>query len=204
MVNVIIMDKKKFAIIIVAVSLVLVVGAYVAYYAYASMVIIPEDVNTLNDDLQSIEENTIPDSDIKELEELANQLESPDYVLVSYSQRKQLADELRNNPDLVFLKMSLITTNSTFAENKEAASKYDFLLKWDIARDMRSVYSDEYIITANKFVNTYENLPNDLEKGDEAKVVADLRELADNSRELNKLSKELKSKIQNLINKLEG
>ena len=198
------MDKKVLALLIVGV-IVLVAGGYASYYAYASVVLIPEDVNTFKSELDSLENGTIiPESDIKEIENVANQLESGQYVLVSDSERKKVADDMRNDPFFVSLNSSAQEIKNNFTNNQNIASRYDILLKGSVANQIRNIYSDELSNTTDKLIQIAQKLPNDIENGNKTLIIADFREMASIGRQLNNQAAAAKINLQNVINELEG
>jgi len=90
------MDKKYWALTI----LVLVVGGYASYYAYAMTILVPKDLKTFKDELEAMEEPFITPSEIKEMEEIRSMLEGVDLKVIPAEGRKQGAEELRSEMSL--------------------------------------------------------------------------------------------------------
>lgn len=199
------MNKRELLLVIIVVGcVVLVAGSYGCYYAYASMVLIPEDLNTFKSELNSINNSVIiPESDIQQIDTLADKFESGELVLVSASQRKTVADNMRSDPSFNSLNSTLLKVKEDFAVNREIASRYDFILKEDVANDIRSIYSDDYVQTADDIRRIYQKMPTDFENGDKSVILADFRNYTTNARKLNNQTAQAKVKLEDVIKKLE-
>ncbi|MFA0834550.1 MAG: hypothetical protein ACC609_11150 [Methanobacterium formicicum] len=200
------MNKRELFLVIIAVSaVVLVAGSYGCYYAYATMVLVPEDLNTLKSELNSINNSVIiPESDIQKVDTLADQFESGELVLVSDSQRKTVADSMRSDPSFYNLDSTMQQVKKNFTVNREIASRYDFILKEDVANDIRSIYSDDYLQTAENICRIYQKMPEDFENGDKNVIIADFRNYTANARKLNNQTAQAKVKLEDVILKLES
>lgn len=195
------MDKKKIALIILV---VVIVGAYASFYAYASMVLIPEDKKVFKEELSGIGNSSITDSDISTLESEATQIESIDLTIIPADQRKTMADQMRNDPFITTMNSTIAELKKNVTNNQEIASRYDLLLKGDVANNIRSVYSQELINAMDKMNQIMVALPNDLENGDSKAVANDLRTLAQLGRELKNMSTTSQAKLETVVNQFGG
>lgn len=195
-------NKKMIALIAVV---VVIVGGYASYYTYASTYLIPKDVKVFKDELKSMEGAPIPEKNITEMETLANHIQKlPSLKVVPLSERKKMANEMRNDPYFTYMNSTIDEINENFTNNQIIASKYDILLKGDVANNIRDVYNVQIIDLVKNMTRTYQKMPNDIEKGDNNAYANDFRELAKYGRELNVIAVKDKTKLQNIINSLGG
>lgn len=183
---------------------VVIVGAYASFYAYASMVLIPEDKKVFKEELSGIGNSSITDSDISTLESEATQIESIDLTIIPADQRKTMADQMRNDPFITTMNSTIAELKKNVTNNQEIASRYDLLLKGDVANNIRSVYSQELINAMDKMNQIMVALPNDLENGDSKAVANDLRTLAQLGRELKNMSTTSQAKLETVVNQFGG
>ncbi len=196
------MNKKILALLIVA---VLIIGGYAAFYVFQSLYAIPEDVKVFKDELKSIENAPIPEKDIKELETLANQIENgPSLKIIPKSERTKMANDMRNDPFFTSINSTVDEIKQNVTNNLEIASRYDLLLKGDVANNIRGIYSQKLISLAEDMQKIIEKIPNNFENGDNTALANDLRELARLGREMNTLAAQNKGKLNDIIKSLEG
>lgn len=196
------MNKKVIALIALV---VVIVGGYASYYAYASTYLMPKDVKVFKDELKSMEGVPIPESNITEMETLANQIQKlPSLKVVPLSERKKMANEMHNDPYFTHMNSTINEINKNFTNNQEIASRYDILLKGDVANNIRDVYNLQVIDLVKNMTNIYQKMPNDIENGDNTAYANDFRELAKYGRELNAIAIEDKTKLQSIIRSLGG
>lgn len=196
------MNRKIFAVAIIA---VLIIGGYGAFYAYESIYVVPEDLKIMKGELKSIEGGNIPESDINQMESLANQIQNmPSLKIIPLQERKKIANDLRNDPFYVSMNSTINELNANSTNNQGIASRYDILLKGNVAKDIRGIYSTEMTALVQNMKSTIEKMPVDIENGDNSALANDYREIAKIAREYNKLSSNDKTKLQNIINNLEG
>lgn len=195
------MDNKKLALIILV---VVVVGAYASYYAYASMVLIPEDKKVFKDELASLGNVSSSDADIAQMEQAASQIESIDLTVIPAAERKTLADQMRSDPFFTTWNASIAELKQNITRNQEIASRYDLLLKGNVANNIRSIYSQDLVAKVEALGPIFEKIPNDLEKGDGAAYARDVRELAKSMKELQQQLIISKAKLETVVNELGG
>jgi exonuclease VII small subunit len=200
--GVIFLNKKVLALLIVG---VIIVGAYVSYYAYATMVLMPADREVFQEELNSIKNSTVPESDIKELEQIADQIENGvSLTVIPASERKAYAQELANDPAISSINTTITEVKNNITTNEEIASRYDLLLKGDVADNIRAVYNQEIVTMMEELYQVVQKLPSDLEKGDNNAVADDFRQIANLSREYNQFVAEAEPRLQEIVNSLEG
>lgn len=187
------------------IAVLLIVGAYVSYYAYATMVLMPSDREVFQEELNSIKNSTITESDIKELEQAADQIENGvSLTVIPASERKVYAQELANDPAISSINSTINEVKSNVTTNEEIASRYDLLLKGDVADNIRAVYSQEMITMMEELNQIVQKLPSDLEKGDNKAVADDFRQIANLSKEYNQFVAEAVPRLQEIVNSLGG
>ncbi|MCE5214112.1 MAG: hypothetical protein LLF83_05270 [Methanobacterium sp.] len=191
------MDKKVIALIIVA---VIVVGAYGGYYAYATMVIQPEDLNTFKDELSGLSSgnnSTGISEDQIVLIESNNAL-----TLISQSQREAMAANLTAASGSGKAMLEEVKENITSNQNK--ASRYDIILKSDVANDIRAVYNQKILDLTNQMIANLDKQATDIKNGDTAAYVNDLREYNKLVNEYNAWRQQAIGYLQDIVNKLGG
>ncbi|HIH61262.1 MAG TPA: hypothetical protein HA298_01035 [Methanobacteriales archaeon] len=193
------MDKKYWALIIV---LVLVVGGYASYYAYAMTTLVPKDLKTFKDDLKAMEEPFITPSEIKEMEEIRSMLEGVDLKVIPAEERKKIADEIRSEIPLKELQEFKYNCSSN---REDVAFRYDVLLMGDVAKDIREVYSKDVEEKAEKLITLMNKMADDFEKGDTEALKADIDEFIKLGKELENWRVKIgKPGLQRIVEKLGG
>jgi len=196
------MNKKLAALIIV---LVIVVGGYLGYYAYAMTTLVPEDLKTFKSELKSVEEPFLTSAEIKEMKELSSMLEGTDLKVIPQEERKKMADELRKdyfgNMTKEFQEFKYNCTRN----REDVAFRYDILLMGDVASDIREVYSKDIEQKMEKLVNLTNKMPDDFERGDTEAFKADIDELVKLMEELEDWRVNVaKPKLQRIVERLGG
>ncbi|MEN6293088.1 MAG: hypothetical protein ABFC34_11070 [Methanobacterium sp.] len=196
------MNKK--IIVLIALAMV-IVGGYASYYTYASTVIVPDDVKVFKDELKSIETDPIPESDITELEKEANQIQNlPSLKIIPLSERKKMASDMKKDPFFTSMNSTMAELNENITINQEIASRYDIMMKGDVANNIRTIYSEQMVDLMQNMTKTIQKMPSDFESGDNIAIANDLRKLAKIGRDLNKLAAEDKPKLNDIIKSLGG
>lgn len=193
------MNKKLLVLIILLVG---VIGLYGAYYVYATSVIVPEDLKVLKEEYSSIpDQGIINESEINELNTLATHIETGNSLTtISKSQRQKVANDLRNQ--MQTYKSQIQEVKQNFTNNNEIASRYDLILKGDVATELRSAYNESKLSLFDKFLNITDNMADDYEKGDNKAVANDIREVTTLGKQLNNWSITSKSQLHNIIKQL--
>ncbi len=195
------MDKKVIALIVLA---VVIVGGYAAYYTYATMVIIPEDVQLLKEELDAASTPFINESDIESLENSANLIESYDALsLMPQSERDMVAQNITSGISGASIDQ-LNKIKQNFTENRERAQKYDYLFKGDVANDIRQAYSDQLFDLVDQMIVLLNKSATDVRSGNSQAFANDLRELAKLAREMNQYQEQIKIHLQDAVTKLGG
>jgi D-ribose pyranose/furanose isomerase RbsD len=194
------MNKKTIALIILV---VVIVGAYASYYAYASMVLIPEDLTVFKSELQPTSSPAIPESGITALENSANMVESYNALsMISQSERNIHAEEITSDNGNYSTVLKELKKNAT--ANQEIALRYDLLLKGDVANEIRLIYANETVVIVDQMKNNTDKQAADLKSGDSKAYANDLREFAKLARQLNTNLEQAHTHLQNVVNKLGG
>jgi hypothetical protein len=191
------MDKKVIALIVVV---VIVVGAYAGYYAYATMVLQPEDLKVFKEELDAASNLTIDtgitDSQISTIES-SNVLAS-----IPQTTRDELANNLTSGSNTV--KSTLETAKKDFTGNREIASRYDWILKSDVANNIRLAYDQKMIDLIDQMLANMDKQATDIKNGDTVAYANDLREFNKLASEYNSYVQKTKEYLQQIVNKLGG
>jgi hypothetical protein len=194
------MNKKIIALIVLV---VVIAGGYATYYAYASMVLIPEDLKVLKSEFNATSNPGIPESDIKELENSASMVENYNALsLISQSERNTMAEQITS--DIGNYSTIRIELENNFTSNQEIAQRYDLMLKGDVAKELRLAYTNETIAILDQMKNNTEKQAADIKSGDSKAYANDLREFAKLARQLNSNIEQARTHLQNTINQLSG
>ncbi len=194
------MNNKTIAVIAVAAVFVLAAAAYGGYYAYATMVLMPEDKKIFEEELESI--NSFNES--KQIsDEQIDLIENYDALsLIPQSEREATADNITSGINSTNEEFEDLKANVT--RNQEIASRYDLIFKGDVADDIRSVYNQEIIDLADRILKNIDKQAEDIKKGDSKAYADDLREFNDLYEEYVEWSKVAKEKLQNIVTNMGG
>ena len=191
--------KISFPIAIVIV-LVVVLGVYASFYAYAVNNIEPQDLKTFEKDLKNIDSTKIPESDINSISNLANQIktgtkikELPEKQVSTYSAAMKPSQKL---------KISFENLNNKTKINQAIATRYDFLLKGDLAKEIRTAYNTKMVDLRQKMISTQEKAAKDFKKGNNTAVAADLKQYVKYAKEYNKITIEAKKSLEKIVEQL--
>ena len=196
------MNKR---LIIVLAVIIIVLGAYGSYYAYATTYLIPKDIELLKDEIKTINESGDYDAEIASLERQADRIENSSLLnKIPLSQRKKQANDLENGQGMQSVNNTLNELKQNITATNDMAWEYDLLLRGDVASSLKSAYSDEIVNTLNNMDPLMNKLAQDLRKGDNKAVAGDLRKLADALRTFNKQEQISANNLQDAVNKLEA
>lgn len=194
------MNKKIIAVIILV---VVMAGAYASYYAYASMVMVPEDLKIFKSELESLSSPAIPESELKELEESARMIENFDALsLASQSERNNIAESMISENENFTNEMQEFRIN--FTNNREISQRYDLMLKGEVANEIRSAYNYETLDLIDKIKNNTDKQAEDIKKGDSKAYANDVREFVKLAKKLNENLDQTRTHLQNVVNELGG
>lgn len=196
------MNKGLIAIIAV---IVVALGAYGGYYAYAVTYLVPQDINVLKEEISLINETGSYDDDIADLERQANNIENASSLkLIPLEQRQKQANDLENGQGIQTINSTLNKIEQHITTTKKMASGYDLLLKGDVAKGLKSAYSEEILNTLDGMGPLMAKLGQDLVEGDNKAVASDLRELANALRTFDEQEQISASNLQDVVNRLEA
>lgn len=194
------MNKKIIAVIILV---VVMAGAYASYYAYASMVMVPEDLKIFESELESLSSPAIHESELKELEESSRMIENFDALsLASQSERNNIAEIMISENENFTSEMQEFRNN--FTNNREISQRYDLMLKGDVANEIRSAYNYETLDLIDKIKNNTDKQAEDIKKGDSKAYANDVREFVKLAKKLNENLDQTRTHLQNVVNELGG
>lgn len=194
------MNKKIIAVIILV---VVIAGAYASYYAYASMVMVPEDLKIFESELESLSSPAIHESELKELEESSRMIENFDALsLASQSERNNIAEIMISENENFTSEMQEFRNN--FTNNREISQRYDLMLKGDVANEIRSAYNYETLDLIDKIKNNTDKQAEDIKKGDSKAYANDVREFVKLAKKLNENLDQTRTHLQNVVNELGG
>lgn len=195
---------NKRLIVIIAVIIV-ALGAYGGYYAYATTYLIPKDIELLKDEIKTINESGTYDDEIANLEKQADGIENSSLLKsIPLNERQKQANNLENGQSMQSINNTLNELKQNITATKKMALGYDLLLMGDIAAGLNSAYSDEILNTLNSMDPLMNKLAGDLRNGDSKSVAGDLRELADALRTFNKQEQISANNLQDVLNRLEA
>lgn len=194
------MNKKIIALII---FVVVIVGGYASYYAYASTVLAPQDLNTFKSEFNATNISPISESQIKDLENSADMVENYNALaLVPQSQRDSIAQQMTSGNGNYTSLMNDVKNN--FTKNQEISQRYDLMFRGDVAQEIRSVYSNETINLIEKAKNNADKQVTDIKSGDSKAYANDLREFASLLRQINTNIQQAHTHLNNTVNMLGG
>jgi hypothetical protein len=195
---------NKRLIVIIAV-IIIALGAYGGYYAYATTYLIPKDIELLKDEIKTINESGTYDDEIANLEKQADGIENSSLLKsIPLNERQKQANNLENGQSMQSINNTLNELKQNITATKKMALGYDLLLMGDIAAGLNSAYSDEILNTLNSMDPLMNKLAGDLRNGDSKSVAGDLRELADALRTFNKQEQISANNLQDVLNRLEA
>lgn len=196
------MNKKLIGILAV---IIIVLGAYGSYYAYATTYLVPKDIELLKDEIKTINESGTYDEEISSLERQADRIENLSLLnSIPLSERQKQANDLENGRGIQSITNTLNELKQNITTTKNMALEYDLLLMGDIASGLKSAYSDEIVNTLNSMDPLMNKLANDLRSGDNKAVAGDLRKLANALRTFNKQEQISANNLQDAVNNLEA
>lgn len=190
--------KKKYLALLVL--LVLLVGSYAAVFAYAKVIIIPEQLKSAKEDLKNM------DMDVNSYNKTStntsmNSFNNINLAMIPAGERKKIADQMRTTPN-----KRLNTVDRLSSEGPTVqlyCLLYSLVFEFDAARDMNEMfsYADASENNSNNFMNLMgTKIPDDIESGDNKAVSNDyakLDELMEENQHLNMVMRDLTQKIIN-------
>lgn len=194
------MNKKIIALLIVV---GVIVGGYASYYAYATTVLMPEDLKVFKGELEVTSGPMVPESEITTMENSADMIEKYDGLsLVPQSERNTVADQLIGGTENITVMMKEFDNNLTL--NRNIAMRYDLLFKGDVGNEIRLIYDNDTLNLAKQLESNVNKQAEDIRKGDSKAYANDLRESAKLFRQFNAQLEEAHNHLQILVNKLGG
>lgn len=194
------MNKKIIALIVLV---AVIVGGYASYYAYASMALLPADLELFKDEVEATSSPGIPESVITEMENSASMVESYNGLsMISQNERNNVAEQMTGNNGNYTKMMKELKNN--FTTNQDIALRYDVLLKGDVAQEIRLAYTNETLSLIDQIKNNTDKQAADIKNGDSASYAKDVREFAKLARQFNTNAEQAHTHLQNVVNKLGG
>lgn len=193
------MNKKIIALIVLV---AVIAGGYASYYAYASMTLLPGDLEVFKDELEATSSPGIPESVITEMENSASMVESYNALsMVSQNERNSVAEQMSGNGNYTKMMKEL---KNNFTINHDIALRYDILLKGDVAQEIRLTYTNETLSLIDQIKNNTDKQAADIKNGDSTSYANDVREFAKLARQFNTNEEQAHTHLQNVLNKLGG
>lgn len=195
------MNKKILTLIII---LVVVAGIYGVFYAAVTTVFMPQDLNNSKIELNSMSQDSIKNSDIKEIENEAATMESSAPLkYMSPNQRTSIANDMKNgnsiSPDVL---------NSDWAAyiefNNYRATAYALVFKGKLSNEIKNLSNNYKEISdiSTEMISQNQKSAQDFENGDSKAYANDLRKTADLMKQYNNKIEILKSNLQSIVNEL--
>lgn len=189
-------------LIILLIFVIGVFGVYGTYYVYADTVLVPEDLKVFQSDLNKSSSGkldnyneTLINQSYANLTKMEN---GPSLTIIPQNQRHLMANTIRNQniyPSIDELKLNITRENAR-------ASKYDLMLKGNVANEIRSVYNLDIITVLEQMNSTQEKIATDFENGDIKAYFADIRKMNDLGKKLHNLTVNSKAQLQDIVNQL--
>lgn len=185
------------AIIIIVVA---VLAVYGTFYAYASSNIQSQDLKTFEEDLKTIDSTKISENEINTISNLATKIET------GFAIKDLPAEQISSNAAAMKPtetdKTDFDKLNNKTNTNQAIATRYDFLLKGDIAGEIRIAYNTKMVELRQKMIQTQEQAANDFTTGNNTAVAADLKQYVQYANEYNNLTTSAKTSLEKIVNKL--
>lgn len=197
------MDKKILALIIVAVA---VVGVYGAFYAAISAIFMPMDLNEFKNELNAMPPGTgINESSINSMESNAALIESsPSLTNIPQDQRTAMANQMAN----VSIPPEVSNPNwSRYKSyNNDRAWKYDLIFKGNVSGEIRSITGNYENLTnlSNQIQSIQQKMATDYRNGDNKAYADDMRNMANTMKQYNTAMAKLRTDLQRIVNDMSG
>lgn len=198
------MNKKKLMGVILLLSIAVV---YCGLYVAVTNILMPLDLDFAKSGLNTSTEPLIDESVIKETENSAVLMENSPYAKdTPHSQRVIDANNMRKDKTSSEISPEVVQGIADFKKlNYYSVWAYYLIFRWDIANEISSISNimDKLEKVENNSDIINEKLATDWEKGNTKAVAADLRDSANNLRQINSLNSELNDHYQNLAKQIE-
>jgi len=198
------MNKKKLMGIILLLGIAVV---YCGLYVAVTNILMPLDLDFAKSGLNTSTEPLIDESVIKETENSAVLMENSPYVKdTPHNQRVIDANKMRKDKHSSEISPEVVQGIADFKKlNYYSVWAYYLIFRWDIANEINSISNimDKLEKVENNSDTIDEKLATDWENGDTKAVSADLRDSANNLRQINSLNSELNDHYQNLAKQIE-
>lgn len=191
--------NRKFLVLLIL--LLIVFGIYVTFYLYAENTLIPEDLKVFKSDLKKMTDqpDTYNESEIDLAESRMVQMtNSPSLTLIPRNERQIMANKIREQNK----NSTLDEIRQNITREYDRASKYDLLLKGNIANAIRSAYDKNIINLIDEINNNTNKMANDFENGDNQAYVNDFKKVNELSKKLHTYMVNTKTQLQNIVNQL--
>ncbi len=196
------MSKKFLALIIIIIA---VIGIYGLFYAVASTVLVPMQLNGFKSQLDAVSTNPgIDDSTITLMESQAALIgNTTPLTSMSQDQRTATASFMNSTPTPTGLNQSFTQYESY---NNYVAWEYDLMFKGNVANSIRNMTGNYENISSysNQLSTIHQKMITDFQNGDSKAYADDLRNTADTMKQYNNENAELKTQLQTIINQLGG
>lgn len=189
--------KLLVAIIIIVIA---VLAVYGSFYAYATTNIQPQDLKTFEEDLKNIESTKIPENEINTISNYANKIETG--IAIKNLPAEQISTNAAAMKPTETDKTDFEKLNNKTNINQAIAIRYDFLLKGDIANEIRIAYNTKLVEIRQKMIQTQEQAANDFTDGNNTAVAADLKQYVQYANEYNSLINAAEKSLEKLVQQL--
>lgn len=186
--------------IAVVVIVVAVLGVYGLFYVYATSYIQPQDLKTFEEDLKNIGSTVISENEVNAMESQANQIETGTPITQIPTEQVSTTSQAMkpNQTD----KTNIEKLNNKTNTNRAIAIRYDFLLKGEIAKEIRTAYNTKLVDLRKQMLQTQEKAATDFAAGNNTAVAADLKQYVQFAKEYNTLTTQAKASLEKIIQKL--
>ena len=186
--------------VIIIIIVIAVLAVYGAFYAYATSNIQSQDLKTFEEDLKTIDSTKIPESDINTISNYANKIETG--IAIKDLPAEQISTNAVAMKPTETDKTDFEKLNNKTNNNQAIATRYDFLFKGEIAKEIRIAYNAKLVELRQKMIQTQEKAANDFTAGNNTAVAADLKQYVQYANEYNNLTTSAKTSLEKIVNKL--
>jgi hypothetical protein len=187
---------------IIIMIIIPILAVYGSFYAYATTNIQPQDLKTFEEDLKNIDSNKISQNEINTISNLANKIESG--VAIKDLPSSQISTNVAIMRSNLTEKTDFESLNQKTKSNQAIATRYDFLFKGDIAKQIRIAYNIKLIELRQKMIQTQEKAADDFEAGNNQAVAADLKQYVEIAKEYNSLIDTAANSLLIIVTKLDS
>jgi len=191
--------KLKLPVVIFGIAIAVFV-VYGSFYAYAYNNIQPQDLKTFEEDLNNINSTKISENEINIISNIAKKIETG--TPIKQLPAKQISTYAAAMKPNETVKTDFEKLNNKTIANQAIATRYDFLFKGKIAKEIRTAYSTKLVTLREMMIKTQEEVAKDFKAGNNKETAADLRQYVKLAKEYNKLINDANESLKIVVAEL--